>query len=164
MVDVRIKFSLDAIRLFVIWFYTYIAYTCVYSPVSVPGLYGSIALKNCFLYFLRKGNSQLITDFPHHPDMSTPHIQELGAVSDDLTVSGSSVPSDPVNFETGWLVSCQTWWKMDWRWWKMLMLGIGYWYVFIIFCCFDVLIEPRRWSLFLFVHCTLLITPVSNME
>jgi len=52
------------------------------------------------LYFLPKENSQLITDFPHHPNMSTPHIQEL-VDSDDSTVSGSSVPSDPVNFETG---------------------------------------------------------------
>ena len=66
--------------------------------------------------------------------MSTPHIQDLSE-SDDLTVSGSSVPSDPVNFETGWLVSCQTWWKMmDWTW-KMLMLGIDMsWWILLLWC------------------------------
>ena len=100
MADVRIKFSLDAIRLFAILFYTYIAYTCMHSPVSISRLYGLTALKICFLYFLPKENSQLITDFPHHPNMSIPYIQEL-VDSDDSTVSGSSVPSDPVNFETG---------------------------------------------------------------
>ena len=93
MVDVRSKFSLDAIQLFAILFYTYIAYTSIHSPVSIPSLYR-------FINFLPKENRLLITDFPHHPNMSTPHIQEL-VDSDDSTVSGSSVPSDPVNFETG---------------------------------------------------------------
>ena len=120
----------------------------MHSPVSISRLYGLTALKFCFLYFLPKENSQLVIDFPHRPNMSTPHIQEL-VDSDDSTVSGSSVPSEPGNFEMGWLVSCQTRWKMDWRWWKMLMLGID---MSWLFCCFDVLIEPRRWSLFLFAQ------------
>ena len=99
MVDVRIKCSLDAIRLFVILFYTYIAYTCMHSPVSIPRLrlYRSIATKHVFFAFSAEREprvDQLITDFPHHPNMSIPYIQDL-AESEDSTVSGSSVPSDP---------------------------------------------------------------------
>ena len=60
-------------------------------------------MKNRFFAFSDEREppvDQLITDFPHRPNMSTPHLQDL-AESDDSTVSGSSVPSDPVNFETG---------------------------------------------------------------
>ena len=96
------------------------------SPVSIPRLYSLIAPKNWFLFFLPKENSQLITDFPHHPNMSTPHIQEL-VDCDDSTVSGSSVPSDPVYFETGSVAKHDgRWTEDDGRCWWLVLICLDY--------------------------------------
>ena len=103
MVDVRIKFSLARFD-----------YSSLYSiPRSPKDLYIAQSLytqtlrfdsteKLYFLFFAEREPpvDQLITDFPNRPNMSTPHIQDL-ADSADSTASGSSVPSDPVNFEMG---------------------------------------------------------------
>jgi len=137
VVDVRIKFSLARFD-----------YSSLYSiPRSPKDLYIAQSLytqtlrfdsteKLYLLFFAEREPpvDQLITDFPNRPNMST-------LISRILRILLIPRPAAQVclviqwTSHRGWLISCQTWWKMDWTWWKMLMLGIDMsWWILLLWC------------------------------